>query len=61
MGRPFSEIALSTSARAVPQRLGARKTCDRVVEPTGWALTVVNGLAEFFGPPGRFFSRRCCS
>ena len=32
MGRPFSEIAFAPSAKAVPQRFGARETYECVVK-----------------------------
>ena len=60
MGRPFSEIAFAPSAKAVPQRLGARETYECVVKQAKWELMVVHWLAEFFGPPGHSFSTCCC-
>jgi hypothetical protein len=41
MGQPFSEIAFSFSANAVPRRFGARETNDLMVEHAGWVLTAV--------------------
>lgn len=55
MKPPISDIAFTTSVKAVQQRLGSRKQYERMETTGGWENAIPTDLAEFIGERDSFY------